>query len=101
MTTDLSLPHDHIDGIDASIWTAARSGMDARILDPLSGDVADAWSVVERMLTAIAPALQECGDGEIIADGIARLRADGTGANRQRRAFENGGTRGLSALLAQ
>ncbi|MBT2483466.1 MULTISPECIES: YbdK family carboxylate-amine ligase [unclassified Microbacterium] len=99
LSDDSSLTSDHIDGIDASLWSAARSGMDARIIDPTTGEVADAWQVVERMLTASAPALQEFGDEEFVAAGIERLRAHGTGAVRQRRAFEADGTLGLARLF--
>lgn len=99
LSDDSSLSGDNIDGIDASLWTAARSGMDARIVDPTTGEVNDAWSVVERMLAAVAPALREFGDDDFVAAGIERLRTDGTGAVRQRRAFEAEGTRGLTRLF--
>ncbi|WP_435747139.1 carboxylate-amine ligase [Microbacterium sp. PMB16] len=99
LSDDRSLTSDHIDGIDASLWTAARAGMEARIVDPTTGEVADAWTVVERMLAASAPALQEHGDEEYVAAGIERLRTVGTGAARQRRAFEHSGVAGLAALL--
>ncbi|KJQ53938.1 carboxylate-amine ligase [Microbacterium sp. SA39] len=96
---DRSLRHDRTDAIDASLWNAARWGMDARILDPTTGEASDAWTVVERMQEAAAPALQEFGDVDYVTDRLARLRAEGTGATRQRRAFEHDGTPGLAALL--
>lgn len=99
LSDDRSLTSDHIDAIDASFWTAARSGMDARIVDPTTGEVDDAWTVVERMLAASAPALQEFGDEDYVAAGIERLRTVGTGATRQRRAFEESGVAGLAELL--
>ncbi|WP_350351356.1 YbdK family carboxylate-amine ligase [Microbacterium sp. A8/3-1] len=99
LSDDRSLHGDRLDGIDASLWTAARSGMDARIIDPTTGEAADAWVVVDRMLAAGTPALQEFGDEEFVSEHLARLRVDGTGAARQRRALETDGTRGLAALL--
>lgn len=88
-----------VDGIDASLWTAARRGMDARVIDPTTGDADDAWTVAERMLATIAPALREFGDEERVREGFARVRELGTGADRQRRAVDTGGTGALADLL--
>lgn len=88
-----------VDAIDESIWTAARRGMDARIVDPVTGEVDAARSVVQRMLAVLAPALDESGDTDAVAAGIERLRELGTGADRQRRAFGADGTAGLARLL--
>lgn len=88
-----------VDGIDASLWAAARHGMDARLLDPTSGEVAAAWAVAERMLEAIGPALRDHGDEDRVGEGVDRLRTLGTGADRQRRAFDDGGTLALARLL--
>ncbi|MDF2508267.1 MAG: hypothetical protein K0Q52_2126 [Microbacterium sp.] len=87
------------DVIDASLWTAARRGMDARVVDPTTGEVDDARTVADRMLAATAPVLRELGDEERVRDGFARLRAIGTGATRQRHHFEQDGTAGLAGLL--
>lgn len=87
-----------VDAIDASLWTAARRGMDARLLDPTTGRVADAWAVVTRLLDVARPVLQEHGDAEFVADRLARIRVDGTGAQRQERAYAQHGLPGLSAL---
>ncbi|WP_047524647.1 carboxylate-amine ligase [Microbacterium sp. ZOR0019] len=89
-----------IDGLDASLWTAARHGMDARMIDPTTGAVAAAWAVADRMLAVIASTLRDLGDDERVREGIARLRAVGTGADRQRRALDQGGTPMLARLLA-
>lgn len=99
LSDDRSLEHDSTDGIDASLWNAARFGLDARLIDPTTGDVADAWAVAARMLEVSSPALQESGDAAFVADRLARLRVDGTGATRQRRAFAQDGVPGLAALL--
>ncbi|PRB14194.1 YbdK family carboxylate-amine ligase [Microbacterium sp. MYb62] len=88
-----------VDGIDASLWTAARRGMGARLIDPTTGEVDDAWAVAERMLAIIGPALRELDDEERIRDGVERLRVHGTGAARQRRAHDEDGTHGLAELL--
>lgn len=90
-----------IDGIDASLWMAARYGMDARLVDPTSDGVADAWAIAERMLDAAGPVLQEHGDAEFVAEHLARIRTDGTGAQRQEKAYADGGLAGLRALYHQ
>lgn len=87
-----------VDAIDASLWTAARRGMDARLLDPTTGQVADAWTLAARLLDVAGPVLQEHGDAEFVADRLARIRVDGTGAQRQERAYAQHGLAGLSAL---
>lgn len=88
-----------VDGIDASLWTAARRGMAARLIDPTTGEVDDAWAVADRMLAAIGPALRAFGDEDRVREGIARLLTDGTGADRQRRAVAEHGPAGLARLL--
>ena len=100
MLTD-DLPHTDIgvDGIDASMWTAARHGMSARLLDPTSGKAEDAWLLADRLLAAIAPTLRELDDEDRVRDGIDRLRASGTGGDRQRRAVADGGPSKLAELL--
>lgn len=87
-----------MDGIDASLWTAARYGPDARLVDPVDGEIRPAWTIVEDLLTRLQPALEELGDAERVRDGIARLRVDGSGARRQRDAYAANGTAGLREL---
>ncbi|PQZ72686.1 MULTISPECIES: YbdK family carboxylate-amine ligase, partial [unclassified Microbacterium] len=88
-----------VDGLDASLWTAARRGMDARVIDPTTGDIDDVRAVADRMLAMIAPALRELGDEERVGAGIERLRTVGTGADRQRGSVDEEGTPGLARLL--
>ncbi|MFK3678059.1 YbdK family carboxylate-amine ligase [Microbacterium sp. NPDC090218] len=99
LTDDVPHLDAGVDGIDASLWTAARRGMDARVIDPTTGEVGDAWAVADRMLAAIAPVLRDLGDEERVREGFARLRVDGTGAARQRLAVAEDGTPGLARLL--
>lgn len=88
------------DGIDASLWTAARHGMRARLLDPTTGGVSDAWGAAGRLLEGITPALDESGDRAFVEERVERIRIDGTGAGRQRRAFARAGVPGLRELYA-
>jgi carboxylate-amine ligase len=90
-----------MDGIDASLWMAARYGMDARTVDPTTGEVADAWTVAAHLLEATRPALEDLGDAEFVADHLERIRLDGTGAQRQMRAYAEEGLLGLAELYRE
>lgn len=90
-----------LDAVDASLWTAARHGMSARILHPTSDDVVEAGTAASRLLDAIGPALDESDDRAFVEERMARIRTDGTGAERQRRAFAKAGVEGLRELYRQ
>ena len=68
-------------------WRAARSGLSAELVDPRTGKPVAAWQLVAELVEQLGPALRRCGDEELVADGLARVRAQGTGADRQRAAF--------------
>ena len=63
-------------------WQAARQGLTGRLADPLSGHTAPAWQVLDRFAETALPA---DADHEPVRAGLARLRGEGTGAERQRR----------------
>jgi carboxylate-amine ligase len=42
---------------------------------------------VNELIEQLGPALRRCGDEQLVAAGLARLRAHGTGADRQRSSF--------------
>lgn len=91
-------PDAELDAIDASLWMAARKGTDARVIDSTSGEVARFWDVAEAMLRHAGPALAHLGDDDFVEDAVERIRVDGTGAQRQERAYERDGIAGLRAL---
>lgn len=99
LSGDVAPGYDGIDAIDASLWNAARFGMTGRLLDPTTGDAADAWSVAGRMLDVSSAALKELGDHDLVRDRLDRRRVEGTGAHRQRQALARDGARGLAALF--
>ena len=68
-------------------WRAARSGLSAELVDPRTGKPVPAWQLVSELVEQLEPVLRRCGDDQLVADGLARLRAQGTGADHQRRAF--------------
>src|SRR5690606_3222148 len=84
--------------LDASLWLAARHGMDAR-LPRTHGDSESAWTAVQRMLAELAPPLEELGDSAYLRAHLDRVRVEGTGSQRQLRAYETGGVPELARLL--
>ena len=68
-------------------WRAARSGLSAELVDPRTGKPVPAWQLVSELVEQLGPVLRGCGDDQLVAEGLARLRAHGTGADHQRRAF--------------
>lgn len=76
--------------VDAAIWHAARHGLDEQLVDPTTAALAPAWNVIERMLGLAEPVLVASGDRERVDAWIARTRAEGNGAARQRAALADG-----------
>jgi len=68
-------------------WRAAHSGLSGELVDPRSGKPVAGWQLVADLVELVRPALQRCGDEQLVADGVARLRENGTGADRQRSSF--------------
>nr|WP_204976803.1 YbdK family carboxylate-amine ligase [Microbacterium esteraromaticum] len=83
--------------LDAALWLAARHGMDARLFTP-DGEIEDAWAATERMLEGIRDALDQLGDAAFVDEHLGRIRSEGTGSERQLRAFESGGAQALGDL---
>ncbi|OOB89285.1 carboxylate-amine ligase [Rathayibacter sp. VKM Ac-2630] len=86
--------------LDAALWHAGRFGLDGTLLSPGEGRALPAAEVVAELREWIDGGLHALGDAEAVDDGLERLTRLGTGAARQRRAFAEGGTRGLGELLS-
>jgi len=87
------------DTIQASIWAAARAGLDATLVHPTSGTLIPARDSARLLLRTVTPALTDSGDVEFVVGHLDRILHAGTGAQRQRAAYEKGGLRGLRELL--
>jgi carboxylate-amine ligase len=72
-------------------WTAARSGIRAQLVDPLSGSPRWAADVVHELFGHVRPALEAAGDADLVSSGLERLLAEGTGADWQRGVFAETG----------
>ncbi|GAA1192511.1 carboxylate-amine ligase [Prauserella alba] len=76
--------------LPAAVWSAARYGLAGRGVDPWTGRTRPAAELVDDLLDHVRPALERSGDADLV-DSLARhLVADGSGAQRQRRAAAHG-----------
>jgi carboxylate-amine ligase len=87
--------------LDAALWHAARDGISASLLDPVTLQLAPAREVVEAMFAHVSRALVEHGDSTRTRELLDRVLCDGTGASRQRNAMRNGGRGALRDLYAR
>ncbi|NYE36484.1 carboxylate-amine ligase [Nocardioides cavernae] len=65
-------------------WKAGRHGMTGELVHPPTGTSRPAADVMETLLDHVGDALRDAGDHDHVAQGIARLLEEGTGARRQR-----------------
>jgi carboxylate-amine ligase len=76
--------------LQAAKWRAARYGLSDRLLCPTDMEPAPAREVVASLVATVTDALTECGDLDLVTDGVARVLAGG-GASRQHAAYERSG----------
>jgi len=86
---------DHL--LRGAHWNAAHTGLAGTLLDAREGRARPAWDLVDELCAAVKPALSCLGDLELVHASLARLRRDGTGAERQRRIYQS--TRDIGAVL--
>ncbi|MFE3518597.1 glutamate--cysteine ligase [Streptomyces sp. NPDC059166] len=67
-----------------SAWQAARSGLDGRLLHPLTMRPEPAADVVRALLDHVGDALEDCGDVRRAEEGMRAVLTRGTGARAQR-----------------
>ena len=72
-------------------WRAARYGLDGDLLDVVGERSVPASEMLDTLLAFIRPALEEHGEWELVSYLISQILERGTGAARQRRAFERTG----------
>jgi glutamate---cysteine ligase / carboxylate-amine ligase len=88
------------DMLRAAHWNAARSGIAGTLFDPRSARPRPAWDLVEELVAVVDGALRRHGDRDEVHAGLGRIRREGTGADRQRRAFREAGLPGVLEHLA-
>ncbi|MFC3382968.1 carboxylate-amine ligase [Couchioplanes azureus] len=83
-------------------WRSARDGLSGDLIDLRLGRARPAWDLVDELLATVSPALLRAGDLEPVLEGLARLRADGDGATRQRAVLRRtGDVRAVLTALAE
>lgn len=69
-------------------WRAGRSGLSGELVDLRTGHPVPAWELVEDFMELIRPALASLGDELEVTELLDGLRRHGTGAERQRAAYQ-------------
>lgn len=77
--------------VNGATWFAARDGLEADLIDPLTGTHQPAFEAVEKFLTMLEPELRAAGDFEFVRAYVDHMHRFGSPATLQRRAFESGG----------
>jgi carboxylate-amine ligase len=85
------LPVWRSEELRAARWRASRYGLGGDLLDPLTHTLRPAREVLSRLVALVSARLEAAGDGERVAHGVERVLG-GTGAARQRAAFERAGS---------
>ncbi|MET8143573.1 glutamate--cysteine ligase [Sphaerisporangium sp. NPDC005288] len=83
----------------AAYWRSARDGMEGAVYDPITGRVVPAWTLAERLVETVRPALAAAGDLAPVTAALRRMRRSGSGAERQRAAHRRRGQVGDVAEL--
>jgi glutamate---cysteine ligase / carboxylate-amine ligase len=79
------------DLVRAAAWRASRDGLAGDLVHPLTWEPVSAFDAVDVLVDRVSSALADAGDADLVSDGLARLRATGNGARRQRAAYERSG----------
>jgi carboxylate-amine ligase len=88
--------------IRLATWRAARSALDGELVDLVERTPVPARLLLERLVQHVRPALEEAGRLDDVRALIGQVLARGTGAARQRAAFERRGRiRDVVELLAE
>ncbi|MGH9123981.1 MAG: carboxylate-amine ligase [Acidimicrobiales bacterium] len=78
--------------LEAAVWRAARYGLTDRLIDVDGAVLRPAAETIAALLATLRPALEAAGDWETVSAGVARVLAEGTGAERQRAIRRRGGS---------
>jgi glutamate---cysteine ligase / carboxylate-amine ligase len=81
------VPAVRTDLVRVANWRAARSGIDADLVDVLEARPVPARQLVSRLIEHLGPALEEAGDLDSVRDLIEDVWRHGTGAGRQRSTY--------------
>jgi carboxylate-amine ligase len=83
----LAAPDVRVGLLRAASWRAARSGLSGDLVDVGHARAVPAWTLVDRLVEHVRPALRGAGDEESVLSALAAIRERGNGAARQRAAY--------------
>ncbi len=87
------------EAVRASVWRAARSGLEGELVDPESGVPVPARRLLADLLARLRPRLEATGDWEIVSELTENALTLGSSASRQRIAYARGGLHRVVDLL--
>ncbi len=88
---DEPAPNPRAQLVRMAMWRAERYGLEGTLVDVLGEQAVPAGEMVENLLGFVRPALEEHDEWEVVSGLVHQVVEGGTGAARQRRAFERGG----------
>lgn len=74
-----------------AVWQASRWGVQGDLLHPATHRPDTARNVIAALYGHVRDALEDAGDALYVKDSLARIFRDGSGATRQREAYERSG----------
>lgn len=77
-------------------WRAARWGLDTELVDAEAGEAEPVRAAISSLLERVGPVAEELGDASALL-GVENILAQGNGAERMRRVFEEEGS--LTAVV--
>jgi len=90
--TDVPMPTVRPELLRAAKWRAARYGLDADLIDTLDACAIPARELIEKFLDHLRPALEESAGWEEVSTLVRETIERGTGASRQRAAYQSTGS---------
>ena len=87
------------EAVRASVWRAARSGLEGELIDPVDGEPVAPRLLLHRLLTRLRPRLEATGDWELVSELTETALRIGSSASRQRGAYARGGLHEVVDLL--
>lgn len=70
------------------LWRAGRDGLAGQCVDRRTGHLAPTWHLIDNLVDDLRPYLRSARDIDHVTATLARLRAEGGGAQRQRAVFD-------------
>ena len=88
---DAPMDHPSHEVLQAAAWRAARYGLGGELVDVAAGASRPAAHVVRSLLAHLRADLEDHGEWDEVSGGVERILADGNGADRQCRVYEETG----------